>query len=433
VRRESRRLDRETTAAEIAAMKTPPESWSKIEASIDEAMATLTPADRSAILLRFFQNLSLREVGATLGVSEDTAQKRVSRAVEQLRAFFLRRGVAVTAAGLATDLSAHVLLVAPPGLGAAISTAATASIAAFETSHIVAMTTMQKSVALAALVVLSGAGVYQGRLVTRQSDEIATVLAQNERATAALRDLRAAQTAASAKLLNVDREIDARMSALVRAAPSDPALEAQMKEWLDQVDRMKTFLAQRPQWDIPELKVLNEQDWFEAAARNKLDSDEQFRSAISRLRDRAVGETQGKIFPALKAYIAAHDGMLPDRATDLAPYLDASFDPAILARYEMLQSGKASDVPRNQTSLIMAPPPADPEFDAYLSIGLNSYNGNSGAAIYENVREAERRFATANPGTRATAPEQLVPYLRWPVSVDAVRKIFRPQTAATTP
>jgi DNA-directed RNA polymerase specialized sigma24 family protein len=50
--------------------------WTQIEPLIDDAMSALDETDRSAVLLRYFENKSLREVGAALGASEDAAQKR---------------------------------------------------------------------------------------------------------------------------------------------------------------------------------------------------------------------------------------------------------------------------------------------------------------------------------------------------------------------
>ena len=44
-------------------------------------------ADRSAVLLRFSENKSLREVGKTFGPTDDTARIRVKRAIEHLREF----------------------------------------------------------------------------------------------------------------------------------------------------------------------------------------------------------------------------------------------------------------------------------------------------------------------------------------------------------
>src|SRR5437016_8874303 len=87
VRRESRRQAREQLAVQLSDMNEHPSVWNQIEPLLDEAMESLDAAERSAILLRFFENRSLREVGQALGTSEDAGQKRVSRAVERLRVF----------------------------------------------------------------------------------------------------------------------------------------------------------------------------------------------------------------------------------------------------------------------------------------------------------------------------------------------------------
>ena len=63
-------------------------TWQEIEPLLDDAMNSLGEDDRAALLLRFFENKSLREVGTALGVSDDTAQKRVTRALERLRKTF---------------------------------------------------------------------------------------------------------------------------------------------------------------------------------------------------------------------------------------------------------------------------------------------------------------------------------------------------------
>ena len=98
--------------------------WSHIEPLLDEAMHALDETDRAAVLLRYFENKSLREVGQTLGTSDDTAQKRVSRAVKRLREFFAERGVTVGASGLVVVvISANAIQTAPLGLALTISTA----------------------------------------------------------------------------------------------------------------------------------------------------------------------------------------------------------------------------------------------------------------------------------------------------------------------
>lgn len=95
LRGELRRRRREQTAAELGTtMKTPDEQYAfrALVPLLDEALLSLREKDRTALLLRFYESHSLRDVGAVLGVGEDAAQKRVAGAVEKLAQFFQRRG-----------------------------------------------------------------------------------------------------------------------------------------------------------------------------------------------------------------------------------------------------------------------------------------------------------------------------------------------------
>jgi RNA polymerase sigma factor (sigma-70 family) len=88
-------------------MQTPADDpvWLQLAPVLDEAMARLGPMDRTVVLLRFFENQSLKEVGCTLGISEDTAQKRVARAIIKLRGLLLERGVPVSTANMTATIS----------------------------------------------------------------------------------------------------------------------------------------------------------------------------------------------------------------------------------------------------------------------------------------------------------------------------------------
>ena len=167
VRRESRRQLREQIAVEMNNMNATANDWTQIEPLLDDAMDALDETDRSAILLRYFENKTLREVGEALGTSDDAAQKRVSRAVEQLREFFSKRNVTIGAGGLAVLISANAVQAAPVGLAATISAAAILAGTAVHTSTIIAatkaiaMTTLQKTLVTAALTAAIGTGIYQ--------------------------------------------------------------------------------------------------------------------------------------------------------------------------------------------------------------------------------------------------------------------------------
>lgn len=118
----------------------------EVEPLLDEAIASLSEDDRRAVILRFFENQSLREVGHILGTSDDAAQKRVSRAVEQLRSYFGKHGVVLGAAAVTTQLSAHAATTAPAALATGISQLAALTAAATQVSQIIVMTTLKKIV-----------------------------------------------------------------------------------------------------------------------------------------------------------------------------------------------------------------------------------------------------------------------------------------------
>ena len=95
-------------------------AWEQLAPLLDEAIGKLGKADRNAVVLRFFQNKSAREIAAALNVHESAAQKRLNRAVEKLRAYFLKRGVAVSAGALIGSLSVNSVHGAPVHLAASV-------------------------------------------------------------------------------------------------------------------------------------------------------------------------------------------------------------------------------------------------------------------------------------------------------------------------
>jgi RNA polymerase sigma factor (sigma-70 family) len=70
--------------------------WMSVGPILDEGLARLSSKDREAIALRFLESQPMAQVGQRLGVSQEAAQKRVQRALERLRKFLHRRGVAAT-------------------------------------------------------------------------------------------------------------------------------------------------------------------------------------------------------------------------------------------------------------------------------------------------------------------------------------------------
>jgi RNA polymerase sigma factor (sigma-70 family) len=153
-------------------------AWEQIAPHLDAALGELTDADRDAVLMRYYEKKTSAEMGSLLGITAEAAQKRVSRAVEELRDFFAKRGVIVGAGGLVVLISANVVQSAPVGLAAAISAAALAGTAVTTSSIIatttktIAMTTLQKAVVTTTVAILAGTGIYEARQAARLRDQV---------------------------------------------------------------------------------------------------------------------------------------------------------------------------------------------------------------------------------------------------------------------
>jgi RNA polymerase sigma factor (sigma-70 family) len=178
-RDEFRRRNREIQAMEqlISTSDDTPD-WSRLKVVLDDAMSELNPPHYEALVLRYFQNLDFQSVGSAIGVCDDTAQKRVTRALERLRELLTKRGINTTAAALGIVISANAVQAAPAGLTLAISaaaissTAVTLSTATATTAKIVTMTTIQKSLITATVVVLAGLSLFQWRQTSQLQHQV---------------------------------------------------------------------------------------------------------------------------------------------------------------------------------------------------------------------------------------------------------------------
>ena len=130
--KENRRRQQREHQAYMEATLTPNETneaWQQLAPVLDEAMHALRTADRDAVLLRYFENKSLADVGAALGVTEDAARVRVNRALDKLRALLAKQGIKFGATLLATAVVENSVQAAPTALAAKVSVIAAKGVA----------------------------------------------------------------------------------------------------------------------------------------------------------------------------------------------------------------------------------------------------------------------------------------------------------------
>jgi RNA polymerase sigma factor (sigma-70 family) len=176
VRGERRRRIREQEAVTMNATQseTQDADWRQIRPLLDEALDHLSKTDRDALLLRFFEQRSLAQVGESLGGTEEAARKRVTRALEKLRLILQRKGVATTAAALSTTLTASAIQVVPAGLAAVIASSSFAAAGTGTTFTLLKiMTATQIKLGLSALVAAGVATtiIIQHQIQARLRDE----------------------------------------------------------------------------------------------------------------------------------------------------------------------------------------------------------------------------------------------------------------------
>jgi RNA polymerase sigma factor (sigma-70 family) len=126
-------------------------NWAEIRPLIDTLLDQLNEHDRGALLLRFFENRTFAEIGATMRLSEGAARMRVERALYKVYVRLGRRGIKSTTAALASVLVAEAATVAPAGLAGAALTTSSSVIGVFAF-----MSTTKMIVAIIGAVALMG-------------------------------------------------------------------------------------------------------------------------------------------------------------------------------------------------------------------------------------------------------------------------------------
>src|SRR6266566_3160374 len=102
-----------------------PTDWAGISSKIDNAMASLPDGVRDAFLLKYFANLSLRDVANTQNIPDARAGQRISAAVTALRRHFESNNIFLPPEALVAAVQAHAIKPAPA------SAAYNAALAAF--------------------------------------------------------------------------------------------------------------------------------------------------------------------------------------------------------------------------------------------------------------------------------------------------------------
>jgi RNA polymerase sigma factor (sigma-70 family) len=400
VRAIERRRAREQEAAIMTELLSPESesSWQAIAPQLDAALDELGEADRDALVLRYFYKQSAEEMGRGLGISAEAAQKRVNRAMDRLRELFSKCQITIGASGLIGLISVNAVQSAPVGLAAAITSASFAGTALSNSTLIAAtkailMTTTQKII----VGVVLAASVAVPMLV--QSHEQAKLSALDETfkaQTAQLAELKAKQeqlaqltdgTASNAVLTpeqftellrlrgqagglqRLVRELSRQQVAIAAGGSNVPVALAQV--YAERARQLKQWLEANPAGKIPELRFIDDQTWINAAYGSTLDNDDEYRRAVSNVRDNAELQVLGQLGSALRHYAAANNGQMPAQLSDLTTNLRVPLEDEILNRYELVPATSLVQQLQNQGDwVITQKAPVDGVYDSRMAEGL---------------------------------------------------------------
>ena len=178
LRSRARRVNHETEAHTMQQILTASSAaeidWNELRPVIDEAMHELGESDREAILLRYFEDRPLAEVGAAIGLAENSARMRVERALEKLRTSLARRGITSTAVALSATLANQPTVAAPAGLAVAIADVSFAE-AAGAAAHLESIISFMSNSKIIIAVIALGLAFLAGRYFGGERDVAATV------------------------------------------------------------------------------------------------------------------------------------------------------------------------------------------------------------------------------------------------------------------
>jgi len=408
MRGERRRQARERHAVEMNALQDYTKGdLAEVAPFLDKAIDELSVEDRTAILLRFFEQLDFRSVGEALGSTEEAARKRVSRALEKLHSVLQHEGVSLSAAALGTVLATEAVTAAPGALAVSVAGTALAGATAGGTGSTLSLLEFMATtkLKLGVIAVAIGVGIaaplflqhqFQSRLreqnqaLGRQKQQLAQLAAENRQYSNLLIQAKSSPAISnhpSAEVLRLRGEVarlrrEAQEVAQSKAGVSkraDDASGPSEKSTPERLNQLIQWLQRNPSERIPELRLLSAQDWLKAAT-GSLDKEADYPLAMSQVRSMAeVNGVLPVLQSALKQYGQANAGQFPKDLSQLNPYFKSPIDEAILQRYEIMPASDlgqiidTSEIGLGSEWVITEKAPANEAFDARLLIGMTNF------------------------------------------------------------
>ena len=175
---ERRRLRREAAMSRELTDANDSSSWNLLNPLLNDAIQSLSKAEQTVLLMRYFEGYNMREIGDILSVSDDAIQKRISRSVDKLRAWFRKHGFTITSVSLigllnnqpasSIQLNSTHIAASAAGISHAATLASAGKIGALSEGVLRSMTILNlklATAATAAIIIAAATGPYAIRAV----------------------------------------------------------------------------------------------------------------------------------------------------------------------------------------------------------------------------------------------------------------------------
>jgi len=199
---------------------------------------------------------------------------------------------------------------------------------------------------------------------------------------------------------------------LQNSALSTVKEEDTLGSWFGDIDKLKSFIEQHPQYSIPEFKYLTDKDWLKVAERGPFKTEADYRKALAQLRSYAKGHTVQMFVGAISAFSRENNGNRPQDYEDIIPYLPKDFD---YSRYIGVPARDNDQHAGNSQTQwkITDVGPVDGIWDSRMELGVNpiSYSQHSINTDAERVVRSAVVAFEKEKGSAPTSYNQIIEYI----------------------
>jgi len=213
------------------------------------------------------------------------------------------------------------------------------------------------------------------------------------------------------------------------AADAATGDERVVAAWLARAVRLRALAAATPAARIPEMTLLDEEDWLRVAQTAAFDTEPQRRQALARLRTAAKSRFEELLAETVARFRAAHGDRIPATALDLAPHLSPPADAAMLARYSVINGDPYAKNSR-EGWVLRETAAVDADYDSRHTVGANRGRGSSSGLsawiddLTLRLQRARDAYTAAHQGTQPSGISQVLPFIDPPLPPSAVEKLL---------